>query len=78
MAAKNVKESSEVTIVDSRQVIKTMYEENRLFSESIQRHKDLVCNKLQEKYDNKPQRIIEPNLNKRMEARKQRVMLAAA
>ena len=55
-----------------------MYEENRLFSESIQQHKELVCNKLQEKYDNKPQRIIEPNLNKRMEARKQRVMLAAA
>ena len=78
MAARIVKKSASVSIVDSRLVIQTMNEENRIFVESIDRHREAVCNKMSEKYENKPQRIIEPNLSKRMEARKQRVMLAAA
>ena len=52
-----------------------MDEENRLFSESLIKHRELICNKQNEKYMNKPQRIVEPNLSKRMEARKQRALL---
>ena len=49
-----------------------MDEENRLFSESIEQHRELVCNKLVDKYENKPQRVVEPNLTKLMQARKER------
>ena len=54
-----------------------MDEEESRFTESIIKHKELTCNKQNQKYKNQPQRIVEPNLSKRMEARKQKALLAS-
>lgn len=65
-----------MTIAESKQVIKTMDNEQKHFTESINRHMELTCNKQGQKYQGQPQRIVEPNLSKRMEIRKQRALQA--
>ena len=47
-----------------------MDDEEKLFSANIEKHKEITCNKQNEKYQNKPQRIVEPNLSKLRETRK--------
>ena len=76
--ADRVNEDTMTTIIDSRQVIKTMHECEKLFNESIAHHRDVSCNKKLEKYQKGPQCIIEPNLSKRMEERKRRALFNAS
>jgi len=71
-----VQNNTLTTIEESRQVIGTMDEAQKHFSESLNRHLEQTCFKQMEKYVGKPQRIIEPNLSKLAEARKQRALLA--
>ena len=75
-AADRVQNNTLTTIEESRQVIGTMDEAQKHFSESLNRHLEQTCFKQMEKYVGKPQRIIEPNLSKLAEARKQRALLA--
>ena len=51
-----------------------MQECEQLFKDSIIHHRDLSCNKNLEKYSKSSQRIVEPNLSKRMEDRKRRTL----
>lgn len=65
-----MQKETKATILESKQVIRTMDDEEKLFSENIAKHKELTCNKQFEKYQNKPQRIVEPNLSRLRESRK--------
>ena len=75
--ANRVHNETRTTIIENKQVITKMDEEEKLFSENIAKHKEETCNKQNEKYQNKPQRIVEPNLSKLRENRKQKAILAA-
>ena len=52
-------------------------EEQKNYAKSINKHLELTCNNQGEKYKNKPQSVVEPNLSKRMQMRKDRAALQA-
>ena len=76
-AANKINNKTLNTIEQASQVIEKHDSEQRNFVESINKHMELTCNKQAEKYQGKPQRVIEPNLSKRMQARKERAALLA-
>lgn len=67
----------QTTIDESKRVITKAEKEQTNFNEMINKHMELTCQPQKEKYEGKPQRVVEPNLSKRMEARKERAALRA-
>ena len=75
--ANTVNTDTLVTIEASKQVINQHDEEQKNYTESINKHMEETCNKNGAKYTGKTQNIVEPHLNKRMQARKDRAALLA-
>ena len=75
--ANTVNSETLVTIEASKQVISHHDEEQKNYTESINKHMEETCNKNGAKYTGKTQNIVEPHLNKRMQARKDRAALLA-
>lgn len=64
--ANTVNSDTLVTIEASKQVINQHDEEQKNYTESINKHMEETCNKNGAKYTEKTQNIVEPHLNKRM------------
>ena len=65
------------TIEASKQVIKWHDEEQKNYKESVDQHSELTCNKYKGKYKGVTANFVEPNLVKRMKARKDRAAIKA-
>ena len=76
-AAISVENRTLETIDASRQVIAVHEQAQQKFANSISQHIERTCQNQSRKYQGKSQRTIEPNLTKRMQARKDREALVA-